>query len=81
MEKHLINIQLQVGEFFNEKEQENNTIRYSPHFSIDWPGMYKPVDEPHCGYDGGKCPRAKGNTEVAAGVLGGKFISLISVQV
>ena len=36
--------------------------------------MYKPVDEPHCGYDGGKCPRAKGNTEVAAGVLGGKLI-------
>jgi hypothetical protein len=36
------------------------------------PGLYKPVDEPHCGYDGSRCPRAKGNTEIAAGVLGGE---------
>ena len=46
---------------------------YQPNVMIDWPGLYKPVDEPHCGYDGNKCPRAKGNTEIAAGVLGGNL--------
>jgi guanylate cyclase len=39
--------------------------------NIDWPGNHKPVDEPHCGYDGAKCTRGKGGTQIAAGVLGG----------
>ena len=54
------------------KVMENNTIVYMPKILMEWPGLYKPMDEPHCGYDGSKCPRAKGNTEIAAGVLGRK---------
>ncbi len=60
----------QVGEF-HSSSSDNRTISYSPKFNIDWPGNHKPVDEPHCGFDGSKCPRTKGRTEIAAGVLGG----------
>lgn len=42
--------------------------------NIDWPGNHKPVDEPHCGFDGGKCPRNKGRTEIVAGILGGFLV-------
>ena len=59
-----------MGEFYSV----NNSIEYQSHIPIDWPGLYKPVDEPHCGYDGSKCPRAKGNTEIAAGILGGEVL-------
>jgi hypothetical protein len=51
----------------------NNTIEYQLQAAIEWPGRYKPVDEPLCGYDGNKCPRPKGSTEIAAGVLGREF--------
>ena len=40
-------------------------------YNIEWIN-YKPVDEPHCGYDGSKCPRPQGLTETLAAVLGGK---------
>jgi len=61
---------LQVGEFY----KENNVINYIPKSQIDWPHKFKPVDEPHCGYDNTKCPRSKGKAEIAAAILGGKVI-------
>ena len=45
-------------------------VTYVPRLNIDWPNKFRPVDEPHCGYDGSKCKRPGGRTEVAAGVLG-----------
>ena len=42
-------------------------------YNIEWIN-YKPVDEPHCGYDGSKCPRPGGLTETLAAVLGGMLI-------
>lgn len=53
-------------------EEDRSTVIYAPKVNIDWPGHYKPVDEPHCGYNGDKCPRSKRRTEIAAGVLGGQ---------
>ena len=43
-------------------------------YNIEWIN-YKPVDEPHCGYDGSKCPRPGGLTETLAAVLGGMYIN------
>jgi guanylate cyclase len=71
---------VKVGEFHSEKigiDNVTNVITYSPKVNIDWPGNHKPVDEPHCGYDGAKCKGGKGGTEIAAGVLGGIFLFVI----
>eukprot|EP00095_Tigriopus_kingsejongensis_P003488 maker-scaffold378_size191342-snap-gene-0.22 protein:Tk03488 transcript:maker-scaffold378_size191342-snap-gene-0.22-mRNA-1 annotation:"guanylate cyclase 32e-like" len=69
-----------VGEFHSEVTPQNATnISYSPKVNIDWPGNHKPVDEPHCGYDGSKCPRSKGRTEIATGVLFGLLLFAILV--
>ena len=76
---------IKVGDFHNnanataagiddESEDSNATtsrpVTYVPRLNIDWPNKFRPVDEPHCGYDGSKCKRPGGRTEVAAGVLG-----------
>ena len=68
-----MNLSFQIGEFHSKRNSKNGTIiNYSPKVNIDWPGNHKPVDEPHCGFDGGRCPRTKGRTEIAAGILGGE---------
>lgn len=72
-----------VGEFHSGKEgsgDQRNTITYNPRVNIDWPGQYKPVDEPHCGYDGRNCPRDKGITEIASVVLGVVLVLTIIVK-
>lgn len=46
-------------------------------YNIEWIN-YKPVDEPHCGYDGSKCPRPGGLTETLAAVLGGMLIIILN---
>jgi hypothetical protein len=62
---------LQVGEFYSERDATNqSSIVYTPKTNIDWPGGYKPLDEPPCRYNGSKCPRDKKKTAIAAGVLG-----------
>ena len=74
---------VKVGEFYSEmKAAEGNNgteeaITYLPKVIIDWPGNHKPVDEPHCGYDGSNCPRTQGQTKIAAGVLGAFLFLLI----
>ena len=69
---------VKVGEFYSERDANNgSTILYQPRVNIDWPGQYKPVDEPHCGYDGSYCPTPTGITETAAGVLGGFLLFAI----
>ncbi|TRY81202.1 hypothetical protein TCAL_09005 [Tigriopus californicus] len=71
---------VKVGEFHSENTPQNTTnITYSPKVNIDWPGNHKPVDEPHCGYDGSKCPRTKGRTEIATGVLGALLFIVIII--
>ena len=71
---------IKVGEFHSERTLQNTTnITYSPKVNIDWPRNHKPVDEPHCGYDGGKCPRLRGRTEIAAGILGAILVGVIFV--
>ena len=61
-----------VGEFYSEKNAQGvSSIVYSPKANIDWPGQYKPVDEPHCGYDGSNCPRDRRITEITTVVLAG----------
>ena len=58
----------------DENGDSNDTasrpVTYVPRLNVDWPNKFRPVDEPHCGYDGSKCKRPGGQTEVAAGVLG-----------
>ena len=54
-------------------------INYIPKSQIDWPHKFKPVDEPHCGYDNTKCPRSKGKAEIAAAILGGKIVFKINI--
>ena len=56
----------------NQNQNSEYVLRYNPLYNIEWIN-YKPVDEPHCGYDGSKCPRPQGLTETLAAVLGGKF--------
>ena len=64
-----------VGEFYSERVERDgkfkSNIVYSPKVNIDWPGGYKPQDEPHCGYDGSNCPRDKKLTEIVTIILGG----------
>ena len=52
-------------------------VTYVPRLNIDWPNKFRPVDEPHCGYDGSKCKRPGGRTEIAAGVLGALLLMAI----
>lgn len=63
---------IKVGEFYSTPSGSNGTnkITYSPKENIDWPRNHKPVDEPHCGYDGSKCPRSKGRAATVAIILG-----------
>ena len=60
----------QVGDFHSG---EMNTPTYIPNVNIDWPGHYKPTDEPHCGYDGNKCESPHGLSNYLASIFGGIY--------
>ena len=56
--------------FFFVSDQQSEIV-YEPKVNIDFVKLHKPVDEPHCGYDGTKCPRDQNSWIYSAIILGG----------
>ena len=54
---------------------QQSEIVYEPKVNIDFVRLHKPVDEPHCGYDGEKCPRNQNGLTISAIILGGMYLT------
>jgi len=55
---------------------QQSEIKYEAIVNIDFVKLHKPVDEPHCGYDGTKCPHNQ-NQWIYSAIILGVFLFLL----